>query len=542
MSTLRLISAWLSLTLLHAQTPSNDSPAQENSAPPAIAAWGIVNAASRMPSSLPGGALAPGTRFLVHGWRMQPKDRVRIQIANGPNTVEADVLSVTEEELEAVVPDRVPEGAAELTVIRDGKASLPAHIRILSASFGIFSQNKLGWGPGEIFNSDRQPNTKEHAARPGERVTIVGSGSGSRRSVRPAIFIGGKQVVKIAKIRKSGTREGADEIQFTLPAGTPQGCFVPLRIAIDGTVSNTVTIAVSHRGAHCGDADGWMPKTMLESRPMAFFAFAHADVHLNLSRSSSTEYPIDAGHASFGTLGPETGSSLLSMAPPVGTCGTNARAWKLSSIASPLSAFDLGSAHPLDAGPNILVQGPADTRTLTPSGNRIGRYSALLGGILPVRIRKPGPLFLNPGTYEISVPGGSDVGAFQTSLDVPPPISWTDPPQVESVNRDHGVTVQWRASRQADRVLIIAMNTDLESGATGLSLCAEDASVGSFHIPPDALANIPTGRSSQAIQPFSLLVVVELSVQPGVLAAPVRGLDGVWLVYASVVGRPVVFR
>jgi uncharacterized protein (TIGR03437 family) len=544
MSVVRIVCMSAGLLVLHAQ----DLP-QDNSAPPAIRAGGITNAASRMSSGLPSGAIAQGSLFVIQGWRLSAKDSVRIRIARGSESVEVPAVSAAEEEVEAVMPENAPLGDADLTVVRDGKASLSAPIRIAPASFGIFSRNKLGWGPGEILNAGGEPNTPAHAAIPGEPVTIFGSGLGARRSTRPVIFVGAARVAKIMRVRKSSFRPGADEIRFVLPPDAPSGCYVPIRVGVEGTVSNSVTMAVARRGDRCDAAENWAPSALFQPGATAVFAFVRANLFLRMRTNEPTEFPMDAAYASFLTRSEEVGANLLATSPPLGTCTTFGGKFNLSSFLSPSQTLGLDAAgiadagRALDAGPGITVQGSADTKTLRQSNKQAGRYSAFLGGTLPVPIRRPGPLFLNPGTYQISVPGGADVAAFQVSAEIPQPIAWTAPSAADPIDRKDGVTVQWKAVHPSDRVFIVAMNMDRSTGATGLCVCAQNAARESFLIPPDALANIPAsaaGTPSQ--QMFSIMLVAELSLQPLSPASPVPGLEHMWFAFASIAGHPVTYR
>ena len=67
-------------------------------APPAIAANGIANAASRIPSTLPGGSLARGARFILEGVRFSPSPTITIQAAQ---TFRATIITATATRIEA---------------------------------------------------------------------------------------------------------------------------------------------------------------------------------------------------------------------------------------------------------------------------------------------------------------------------------------------------------------------------------------------------------------------------------------------------------
>jgi hypothetical protein len=213
---------------------------------------------------------------------------------------------------------------------------------------------------------------------------------GARRSPRPEIFVGPARVGKIIQVRKSGFRPGADEIRFVLPPDAPPGCYVPLRVGMEGTVSNSVTIALGRRGVNCDAAEKWVPSALLKPGATAVLAFVRANLLLRFRTDEISEFPMDAGYASFLTRPDEEGANLLATSPPLGTCTTFGGKFDLSSFLSPSQTLGLDAGRALDAGASITVQGSSDTRTLHQSGNQAGRYSAFLGGLLPVPIRRPG--------------------------------------------------------------------------------------------------------------------------------------------------------
>src|ERR1017187_3431363 len=91
-------------------------------APPAIAPGGIVNAASRLPASLRGGAIARGARFTIPGVRLGPDIGVRgseseppakladvsVRIAQRDAAADAGLLLVSATRIDAWMPENGP--------------------------------------------------------------------------------------------------------------------------------------------------------------------------------------------------------------------------------------------------------------------------------------------------------------------------------------------------------------------------------------------------------------------------------------------------
>jgi hypothetical protein len=151
-------------------------------------------------------------------------------------------------------------------------------------------------------------------------------------------------------------------------------------------------------------------------------------------------------------------------------------------------------------------------------------------------------LFLKPGNYLIFVPGGRDVDSFRTSLSVSPSIEWTNRDRIANVDRTRGVVLKWRAARPNGWVMITAVNSDENTGAVGVCSCIEHALAGSFHIPPDALANIPRTPSSPQGLPTNLLTLVELPGDIGPQPNKSLTLDRLVVVYASALAKTVSYH
>src|SRR6185437_3736432 len=99
-------------------------------APPAIQPGGIVNAASRLPATLPGAGIARGARFMIPGVRLGPVEpahgsesdpptslaAVSVQFRQGDTTVPAGLLLVREKRIDGWAPEATPLGRVQVTV------------------------------------------------------------------------------------------------------------------------------------------------------------------------------------------------------------------------------------------------------------------------------------------------------------------------------------------------------------------------------------------------------------------------------------------
>src|ERR1700722_18131127 len=90
--------------------------AQNLSAPPWIRQGSVVNAASHLPASVPGGALAPGALLAIDGLRFAPS-AVTVEIESGNKIYPATIVSATAEHIVARMPDQRQSGAGRIFVL-----------------------------------------------------------------------------------------------------------------------------------------------------------------------------------------------------------------------------------------------------------------------------------------------------------------------------------------------------------------------------------------------------------------------------------------
>jgi uncharacterized protein (TIGR03437 family) len=247
-------------------------------AAPTITAGGIVNTASYTP-----GTIAQGSLFSIFGSNLGPSTPVAAASFPIPATLGGSSVTITQNgqqynawveyasagQVNAILPSNVPVGNAQLTVTYNGLTSLPANITVSTTSFGVFftsaneadaaiAQNYVGPSSYPL----NQPSTP---AMPGQVVLVWGTGLGpistpdnvapgaaavDMTNVPVAITVGGIPAPRLYAGRQSQSA-AVDNIYFTIPAGVPFGCQVPLAITAGGVSSNGTTIAVTSDGSPC---------------------------------------------------------------------------------------------------------------------------------------------------------------------------------------------------------------------------------------------------------------------------------------------------
>jgi len=180
------------------------------------------------------------------------------------------------------------------------------------------------------------------------------------------------------------------------------------------------------------------------------------------------------------------------------------------------SAVQVDPTQPkdLDAGPQLTVNGPNGVMTL-PKNSTGGGYSALLGGGSPgggfpgfmthPHAAAGSPLYLSPGDYTVTGPGGADVGPFTAKITIAQPLTWTNKDSVNTVVRSNGQLVTWSGGDPNSIVEIsgssieLGTNPDGSDTVGGFFTCYAKDSDLQFDIPAVVLDFLPPSTSNPAI-------------------------------------------
>ena len=518
-------------------------------ASPAIAPGGIVNAASRLPASLRGGAIARGARFTIPGVRLGPDTGVRgseseppakladvsVRIAQRDVVADAGLLLVSATRIDAWIPDGAPLGDVQLTVTYQGRPSEPYELTLVPSSAGFFSGETA---PEALPAARRKPE-----AAPGDTVTLWGTGLGETAL---DLFVGGKPAEAV-RATTAACCKGVEQIEFRVPAGAPLGCFVPvLARAPDGRPSNAVPIAVHAPGQACRDEVDWFRESVEHATRAGFVALARVSLDIKVSSRTDAWLHFDYGIGSFGRQ--ESGQRQFPPLPPASTCTVFTARINLRQIMgqarTPAEWTSIPEKTPgnrrLDAGAAISVSGPAGARSLNRDARQHEYYDAMLGGLVPYSHDAPKPMYLGRGSYTVAAPGGPDIGPFSVNLDVPPAVEWKNRDRIAAIERDKGVAVEWKAARGNDAIVILAANADRYSGDSAVCLCMARARDGRFRIPPIALGNLPPTLEDQDLS-ASYLVLMEIPLEPPV-RIEARGLDSAFAAFISASGLRVKYK
>jgi uncharacterized protein (TIGR03437 family) len=492
--------------------------------PPAIGQNGVVNTASQIPSTLPGGALAPGSLFTAYGVRFGTSNTgVKVTLQRGQTKIAAKVVSVRPKRIDAWLPRTVPPGPALITVEVNGASSDPFHVQVIDGNPGLFSTNGEGWGPG-LFRKAESP------AHVNQRVSLLGTGFSATRAVTIVV---GNRAIQAHRPRET-SQPGQQEITFTVPVDSPLGCYVPVyALATPRRASNVVTISIAANDSACDPG----PLPILSADRIGVAVFARSTMR---ARQANLDNQSDEAIVAFSAKSAGPVFSPLLLLPPAGACTVYTSSFQADSILpNSISAAIVAQmgTRGLRAGNSLTFTNGAQSRTIPQDGGTAGYYRASLGNS---DARRRIPLFLQPGEVTLSGSGGPDIGPFSAKAHLADPFEWIDREAISQVTRDRPLTVHWSGLANDRRVAILATNVDQITTAMATTLCTARATDQKFTIPAAVLANVPASRDIAGV-PYDQLFVMSLPEKTA-SAIQAKGLDRGAIISLQAIGRFVTYR
>jgi uncharacterized protein (TIGR03437 family) len=551
---IRLILFAISAAALHAQNPF-------------IYYRGVVNVANYMPAALPAGGIAQGAQFSIFGANLGPSTYpplafplstnlagVTISITQGTTTVAAIPVFVNPTQINAIMPSNAPLGTVSLRVTYNNSKSNNVPVNVVTSSFGIFTSTSTGQGPGSIQNYTPTAlplNALNQPAAIGQVEVLYGVGLGAGLgpdSQAPAVgnlptqtevFVGGIS----APVSYSGRTpccSGIDQILFTVPAGAPTGCWVPVVVRTQGTiVSNFVTLAIGPNSS-CSEPNNPLATALINGGQQATFFAARFSTRHDVNVIAPLEAMSDyaSGTIFQQQAGPYNFNPYISL-PPAGSCTTySVSGYNPSDVPSLPGVMPTGKG--LNAG-NLMIVPGSGTDQAVPAGLISGFFTGFLGGALPDIAQLPSTLFLNPGNFTLSASGGTDVPAgFNAPFTMPATFTWTNRDNLNTVTRSQPLTVSWSGIAANSTVFIAGGGVDIPNNASTEFVCVAPAGSSSFTVPTTTLANIPAQHTLAS----QSLGVIYIGAMP--LTAPTtftaQGISTGQILPAQVLGKSVVFQ
>jgi uncharacterized protein (TIGR03437 family) len=489
---------------------------------PVIEHDGVRNAASRLPSGVPGGGVAPGAMVAILGRGFAPAGEARLLLGTAAGEHSLATTAVSPTELRAVLPRDLEPGHLAARVVLEGRASAPVMVRVVPAAFGIFTTDAGGMGPAVA-----------ETLRRGQQATLEGTGLAG---AAVELFVGGRRARVLSAGPVPGT-PGLDRIQFEVPRDAPRGCHVPVFVRLAGRVpSNWATLAIEPAPGAC-DAASRVRLALAQGGRAGLVVPLRLRMRYQAAAGEPVDFTGDALVAAFreGADRPEAGR-LLAL-PPAGGCTVYRQSLDLAQFSAQLQAGPLAGTRRLEAGTLTIEQDAARSVRPPAAGREV--YYGTLGGEMP-DTATDAPLFLKPGTARLTSGGAADVGRLEVSVPVPHPIRWRGRNGLDTVDRGRDLTLGWRGAGRGQPVAVAGVQIDRAARAAVAFLCLPEAGATRIRVPSGVLQALPPTRA----EPGQSMGFLFLGTLPGEVAPLLDrgGLDALLATGLAVDGRTLRYR
>ena len=300
---------------------------------------------------------------------------------------------------------------------------------------------------------------------------------------------------------RSPNYAGLDQINFRVPSDLPPGCYVPTAIRANGRLSNVVSIPVAQTGRACIHPFGISESAAARIDQGRSITIGGVEGERRTSESGPAGEGVGIGFAEVNAnsleIAADPSTNPSNSAEP-GNCAIEVFDPNATIIRRP----SVSRARYLDAGPVVRVTGPSFQMDFTRSPDNT------YGANLPNNT-------LRPGTWNFSSGGGSAVGAFQYSVELPEPLVWSN--RQESFDPSQPLRLDWTSGIVNPTRIVVTASVEGPSGSRFASIvCIAGSQQRSITIPPALLAMLPSGGRGGIIftQPFT---------QPGFSAPLAQG-------------------
>ncbi len=401
---------------------------------PIVYTGGIVNAASFAPAGTPGSAVAPGSLVSIFGTNLASvntsADRTPLPPSLGGTSVTIDgipapLLYVSPGQINAQIPHAVRTANVPVVVTTAVGVSEPVQVKVTNSGLGLFTVDASGCGRGAVQNIAAgglvSLNSPENSVDPDGIITVWGTGLTTVNSMPPD-----GEPAPSDPPAQSNTQPGArlyDTATGVLWGGLApfqvgvaqfniflrehiEGCAVPLRVALLGSMSQPVPVSIHRGGGACVDP------------PPNSYGLLTWTRSVTIGESTS-------GRETFAAEFPRAVNLRLPDYPQL-TTGQS------QTLLTPSEAPDCAWTQLalLDAGA-LLITAPGISPQAVPRSTD-GKYEVAL---------PPGTI--GPGRFSVMSTGGADVGSFMTEIHAPDPITVTSMFSPDTDLRTGTVTVSW---------------------------------------------------------------------------------------------------
>ena len=324
--------------------------------------------------------------------------------------------------------------------------------------FGIFTGDSGGCGQGAVLNvnanGSTSVNSPSNSVSPGDYISIFGTGlfapsytPGLPTDGTPAPFSPPVTILEIGPstlfdflympafpdlfwVGLAPGLVGVDQINVRVPANVREGCAVPLQaLQFAGSSSQPVTISIRKGGGACVDP------------PSAAFGQITWEKAITTAASGSTN------ETDTMTVSLQASPGKQAPPPPVAAVSSFINQYLFFGPSCPIPGY-----RSLDAG-GIAAKGPgfgpiqAAVISIPPSqisalSDGIYLQHGLAMGLTVYQASLPAGA-IQPGPFGVTAAGATDVGAFQSSVDIGSGIQVTTPVAGKAFPSNKPLTINW---------------------------------------------------------------------------------------------------
>ena len=477
----------------------------------------IFNAASWDSVDVPGGGLAPGSEFTtsdvpwfisIGGGTQCPKPgavSITVKPLNGDALMAQFIPTGRCEQVHAILPSETPVGPADLTFFVSAQIVQTVRIEVVPTRFGIFTREQgQGAAIAQNYGIDGQfvTNGLLTPALPGQVVTIWGTGLGPNPADVVVHF--GKAAIQPDYAGPAPGLPGIDQINFAIPDGVANGCYVPVQVEVQGVVSNLAAIAKGDTAGPC-------------VHPLGLTAATLAALDVGQS--------ILVGNVSIAYFDRSTGPE--SWLPPTLAAGqfNYVTAAGVQALSGSLADNDSGPScqpgftyHPGYYPPQGPPLGADFGSQLFPNGTTIGLVGpSNQAAELQIKLGQPTYGYLSlpgftPADWHISLSNDHYSASLSSTVALPAPLQWLNrPDDFSMIDRKQDLTVEWNADGNGSTDIVTVgieweepYPQSIHSGNVRSLDCTAPVAAGAITIPSSLLTQIPSSPTFPDAYPHTL--------------------------------------
>lgn len=378
----------------------------------------------------------------------------------------------------ALLPDDLPNGPAVLTVTAVGQTFGPLSLTIVPSSFGLFTQDS---GSGPVLAQ----NSLTHPAKPGDYLTLWGTGLGSAPQDQVEVLLGGHP----ARVTYAGPAPGyagTDQINFQVPndAAIPFGCYVAISVVAAGVGSNTGTLSTSADGSPCQSPLGFTVTQLAQLDAGQFLSVGQVNLYDMVgppeSQSSTAAgfTRMESADAAFLSVN-AAGAGLL-----VDPLEADDAYYVCYSVAAGGVGFLLRTGS-IGEGAVLSLSNGSKSVSLTSDVEIADPPSVTT----PDAVGAP---FFAEGNWTVGITGGDGLKPATGELAIPQPLQITNDTALPTVDRSRDLTVTWNGG---DYTAAYTASLQLNA-ASVVVICRAPANAGTITMPAALLQTLTAEAGS----------------------------------------------